>query len=265
MRRHAAAAAALIALLTACSRADPSVRPQNERVAPDRDVTPASEPSPTPTVGAPVGLSLVDEDFSSGPGPFFTDAGDDFEVSVGDGFLQILIAGRGAGSPNILRERVDLPQPEDGLAFEASLEAQGVAEQGYGGFGLRCYAGEDYYLFFWDVVGREGRPPQLSIVRRIGDDFRVLASMARPAGVGGDRRARFRAECERGQDGLTQLGFVVDQRELLTARDRTGLRTRFDGVAVGGEWTGPVVPPTLSGDRARGLTFTIDDVVVHSL
>ena len=264
MRRRTWCAVAAALSLVACSAETEAPVVIDSGVSEPLTETPVTDDIEPPD---PIGDTLIDEDFSDGPGVFFTDAGTDFEVSVGEGVLELFVAGRGAADPNIVRERVELPSTQHALSVEATVEVVGTEGAGFGGYGLRCYSGDDYYLFFVDVARRDAAAPQLSIVRSAGDDFRVVASARQPASLTADPRSRIRAECQQPLvGGSTRLELLVDGRQIITADDPAGLGDAFDGVAVGGEWTGPRIGPTpLSGGRGGGLTFTVDDVVVRPL
>jgi len=261
--------AAAIVLLAGCDAAEPEaseVLSETAVVDLDESTDQVTE-APTPARPAASGATLIDEDFTAGPGVFFTDQGEDYDISLGDGHLELFIAGRGADDPNIVRERVDLPAPQDGLVVTASIELVARQDSGAGGYGLRCYAADDHYLFFWEAAAPPGEQPEATILRKIGDSFRVLATAPQPAALAGRRTIELRAECDThlASDGTT-LRLSVNGQRVVAAEDTARLGDGFDGVGVGGEWSGPSEPATaLSGRHGGGLTMAVDRVVVRAL
>jgi len=247
--------------------------------AADASETTASEPTPstppateetpsTPTPSEPSATAaelsaVIEEDFSKKSGAFPTGEGDTYRVTIQDGALHMFLAGQGQTNTGISLP-AELPAPADTVTITADVDFQLAYGIGYGGYGLRCRAGDDYYMLMWNVGTGKRHEDAVYVVRSQGDDFDVVAEEPQPpAAVGDDGLVQMAAACATSADGSVGLSLFVGGIEVASYSDPEGLGP-FDGVALFGEWKGEKIPPNDFNPTGGGLTFTIDNVVVST-
>jgi hypothetical protein len=251
-------------LLAACG-GEGSTEPADAAESPQSTATEETPSTPAATetsATAPELNVVIEEDFSKKSVAFATGEAKNYSALIQDGALEMFVAGLG-NDANSIYSPAKLPSPSSAVSIQADAEFQLAYGEGSGGYGLRCYAGEDYYLLYWSYTpGSEVKVSEAVIGRVQGNDFQVLANEPTPDGAYGRSGVlQLEAMCLTAEDGSVELSLTGGGKEAVSATDEAGLGP-FDAVALYGEWKGEKIPGNDFNPVGGGFTFSFDNVVV---
>ena len=230
--------------------------------------------SPTPTESAPGSGATVDDltdvlfqDHFNGKSTYWPTGKNKgfYDVAVAKGRLGVFVNGRGMEENNFVNLPHELDTPAESLAIDAVLDFDRAYAEGFGGQGIRCYAGNDYYMLYWGVVNTDEYDSKAYVVRYVEEKFEVMASEPQPAGVtSDDGSVSVTAGCVRNDDGSVTLSLSAGDTPAVAYTDQDPIG-QFDKVSLFTDWKGEKVAPNeFSGANGSGLTVAWDDVVVRS-
>ena len=230
----------------------------------------SSAPKPTePTetrasdADVPLYLPLLFRDhFDNNKTYFPTGKGEDHRVAVEQGTLSMFVGAFGPGKLNWVDSPVELHKKMDSLSVDAFVEFTMAYGEGFGGYGIRCYSGKDYYQLYWGKVNDDRHENRASVIRNVGGEFEFVDSGPQPSGAQ-DGSLRLTAECLRGDDGSVTLRLLEAGKEAVSYVDKNPIGP-FTEVSLYGSWQGEQIAPNdVSGPNGAGLTFSWDDVIVR--